>query len=68
MRYLVGLDVGTSGAKALLIDQEGKVVADATLGYPLLTPRPGWAEQHPEQWWEASHAAIAEVVLSLIHI
>ena len=62
MRYLVGLDVGTSGAKALLIDQEGKVVADATLGYPLLTPRPGWAEQHPEQWWEASHAAIAEAV------
>ncbi len=62
MKYLLGLDVGTSGAKALLIDQEGTVVADSTVTYPLLTPRPGWVEQHPAQWWEASHTAIANTV------
>ncbi len=62
MKYLLGLDVGTSGAKALLIDQEGTVVADSIVTYPLLTPRPGWAEQHPEQWCEASHTAIANAV------
>ncbi len=62
MKYLLGLDVGTSGAKALLIDQEGTVAADSTATYPLLTPRPGWAEQRPEQWWQASHTAIANTV------
>jgi len=62
MRYLLGLDVGTTGAKALLIDQAGKPVADGTCEYPLLTPRAGWAEQHPQQWWEATARAISAVV------
>ena len=62
MKYLIGLDVGTSGAKALLVDQEGTVVADATATYPLLTPRPGWAEQNPEEWWDASCNAIRATV------
>ena len=62
MKYVVGLDVGTSGAKALLVDEEGTVVAKATAAYPLLTPRPGWAEQKPEQWWEASSTAIRDAV------
>ena len=47
----VGLDVGTSGAKALAVAPDGAVVARAELGYPLSTPRPGWAEQDPEDWW-----------------
>ena len=62
MKHLIGLDVGTSGAKALLVDQEGTVVADATATYPLMTPRPGWAEQSPQQWWEASCQAMSEAV------
>ena len=50
MKYIIGLDIGTSGAKCILIDTNGTVVASATKGYPLYTPRPGWAEQDPEDW------------------
>ena len=52
MKYLIGLDVGTSGAKCIMIDENGKVVASSTQEYPLYTPRPGWAEQNPEDWWQ----------------
>jgi xylulokinase len=58
---LVGLDVGTTGAKAVAIDPEGTVLARAEEGYPLSTPRPGWSEQDPEDWWRASEAALAAV-------
>lgn len=56
--YLLGIDVGTSGVKALLIDTQGRVLASATESYPLLTPKPLWAEQNPEDWWEATCKAI----------
>ncbi len=62
MSYLLGIDVGTSGAKALLIDAEGAVIASATEEYPLYTPRPLWAEQDPEDWWRATVAAIRAVL------
>lgn len=52
MKYLIGLDVGTSGAKCIMIDESGKVVASSTQEYPLSTPRPGWAEQNPADWWD----------------
>jgi xylulokinase len=58
---LVGLDVGTTGVKALAISPDGEVVARAERAYPLSTPRPGWAEQDPELWWGASEAALAEL-------
>ncbi|MRR52527.1 MAG: hypothetical protein EG825_16755, partial [Rhodocyclaceae bacterium] len=45
MSYLIGMDVGTTGAKALLIDDTGAVRASATSEYPMYTPRPQWAEQ-----------------------
>jgi len=51
MAYLLGLDVSTTGAKALLIDERGDVVASATTEYPLSTPRPLWSEQAPADWW-----------------
>ena len=51
--YLVGIDVGTSGTKAIIADETGKVLASATKTYPLYTPRPGWAEQDPADWWQA---------------
>jgi xylulokinase len=59
---LLGIDVGTSGAKALLIDATGAVLAAATEEYPLLTPRPLWAEQHPADWWAAAAAAVRRVL------
>ncbi len=56
---LVGLDVGTSGVKALAISPDGEVVARAEEEYKLSIPRPGWAEQRPEDWWRASQRALA---------
>ncbi|MGI9452589.1 MAG: xylulokinase [Geminicoccaceae bacterium] len=50
----IGLDVGTSGVKALLVTGEGDIAASATEEYQLLTPKPGWTEQEPESWWTAS--------------
>jgi xylulokinase len=62
-RLLVGLDVGTSGVKAVAISADGDVVARAERAYPLSTPRPGWAEQDPEGWWRAARAALAELAV-----
>jgi xylulokinase len=58
---LVGLDVGTTGAKAIAITPEGELLATAEADYPLSTPRPGWAEQDPEDWWRASQSALARL-------
>jgi xylulokinase len=60
-RTLIGLDVGTSGVKAVAISSTGDVVARAERGYPLSTPRPGWAEQDPEDWWLAAEAVLGEL-------
>jgi len=62
MAYLLGLDVGTSGAKALLVDESGAVVADVTTEYPMFTPRPLWAEQNPADWWDAMVTSIRTVI------
>jgi len=58
---LVGLDVGTSGVKGIAIDEDGAVVAVAEEGYPLSTPKPGWSEQDPEDWWRAAQAVLARL-------
>ena len=58
---LVGLDVGTSGVKALTISPSGEVLGRAERGYELSTPKPGWAEQDPEDWWRAAVAALDDV-------
>ncbi|MEZ5930754.1 MAG: xylulokinase [Alphaproteobacteria bacterium] len=54
----VGLDVGTSGVKAVLVAPNGRVLASAVEEYPLLTPKPGWTEQRPEDWWAASRKVL----------
>jgi xylulokinase len=59
--HLIGLDVGTSGVKAVAISPEGDVLATADESYPLSTPRPGWAEQDPEDWWRAAEACLARL-------
>ncbi len=61
MTALVGLDVGTTGVKAIAIAPNGAVLARAERSYALSTPRPGWSEQDPEDWWQAADAALAEV-------
>jgi len=55
---LLGIDVGTTGAKAVLLDATGRVLGATTTEYPLLTPRPGWTEQHPDAWWNATVASV----------
>ena len=53
--------MGTTGAKALAVDETGRVLARAEREYPLATPRPGWAEQDPEDWWRAAESVLADV-------
>lgn len=59
--YYIGIDVGTSSVKALLVDQLGNVIKSATPEYPFLTPKPLWAEAEPADWWEATKIAIKDV-------
>ncbi len=59
---LLGLDIGTTGVKALLIDEAGTTLASHTDEYPMSTPRPGWAEQDPDLWWQATIAATRAVI------
>jgi xylulokinase len=55
----IGIDVGTTAVKALAVSPSGEVLARAQASYPLSTPRPGWAEQDPEDWWRATQEALA---------
>lgn len=59
---LLGIDLGTSGVKALLIDEAGNPLASVTREYPLHTPRPLWSEQDPEDWWRETAQAIRDVL------
>jgi xylulokinase len=56
---LVGIDVGTTAVKALAVSSSGEVLARAQASYPLSTPRPGWSEQDPDDWWRATQKALA---------
>jgi xylulokinase len=58
----LGLDIGTSSVKSILISLDGSVAAVATAPLSLDTPEPGWAEQDPEAWWDAARAAIRDVL------
>src|SRR6266513_121821 len=61
MTALVGLDVGTTGVAAVALAPDGSVLARAERSYPLSTPRAGWSEQDPEDWWVAAESALEEV-------
>lgn len=58
---LVGLDIGTTGARAVAVRPSGEVAAEAGAAYPVLTPRPGWSEQRPQDWVEGAAAALRSV-------
>ncbi len=61
MTALVGIDVGTSGVKALALSETGEILARAEREYPLSTPRAGWAEQDPDDWARATEAALDDL-------
>lgn len=54
MKYVIGIDLGTSGCKAVAVTADGTILASAKDTYPLLQPRQGWSEQSPGDWWSAA--------------
>ena len=62
MSFLIGIDIGTSGAKAILVSPEGAIRSSAAAAYPLSTPKPLWTEQDPEDWWTGTVKAVRELV------
>ncbi len=60
--YLLGIDISTTGAKALLIDRQGQVVASTTAALSLSTPRALWSEQEPGDWWAGIRESIGRVL------
>jgi xylulokinase len=60
--WTLGIDVGTTGSKAILVSEDGGVQASCTTEYPLFTPQPLWAEQDPADWWTATASSIKRVL------
>jgi xylulokinase len=58
---LIGIDIGTSSAKAVAIDEKGALLGSASREYPLSVPQSGWAEQNPEDWWQAAMECLEEL-------
>src|SRR2546423_2448641 len=62
MPYLLGIDIGTSGTKTLICDENGSVVATAMAEHPIASPKPGWSEQNPQDWWQSTCTATKAVL------
>src|SRR6476660_1890465 len=62
MPHLLGIDIGTSGTKPPVCDEDGKVLATAMAEHPISSPKPGWSEQNPEDWWQATIKATKAVM------
>ena len=62
MKLFVGIDLGTSAAKLLLVDENGDICNEVTREYPLSFPKPGWSEQNPSDWWEACKSGLRELI------
>lgn len=62
MKYLVGTDIGTSGTKTILMDLDGRLIAQDLQEYDIITPKPLWAEQWPQVWYEATCRSVRNTV------
>ncbi len=62
MKYLIGIDLGTSATKTVLFDEKGKTVCSSSCEYPLYQPKNGWAEQNPDDWYNAGVETVKQVV------
>jgi xylulokinase len=58
----LGIDIGTSGTKTLAVREDGTILASASAEYPCEYPKPGWSEQHPDLWWDATVKTVREVI------
>jgi len=65
---LLGLDVGTTAVKGVALSPAGDPLAVAEASYPLRTPRPGWAEQDPEDWWRATQQVLGRLTQSVTEV
>ena len=61
MSYYIGIDLGTSAVKLLLVDEQGEILKSVTKEYPLHFPQPGWSEQEPADWWKAVQHGILQL-------
>ena len=61
IRHFIGIDLGTSAVKLLLVDEQGQIEREVTKEYPLIFPHPGWSEQNPEDWWKAVQHGILQL-------
>jgi len=61
-KYVIGVDIGTSSTKTLLVAADGRIVAETTATYPLYSPQPGWNEQDPAHWWQATVKTVRAAV------
>ncbi len=62
MKYLIGIDLGTSATKTVLFDEFGKIISSSSREYPLYQPHNGWAEQNPEDWYDAAISTLKTVI------
>ncbi|MFV2069735.1 MAG: FGGY family carbohydrate kinase, partial [Pirellulales bacterium] len=62
MGFYLGIDIGTSGTKTLVVDDSGRILAQATSQYKVYHPKPLWSEQDPEDWWQATIATVRSAV------
>ena len=62
MEYIIGVDIGTQSTKALLVDRTGAIIAQHAHSYQVDTPKPLWAEQWPDVWYQAVITCVREVV------
>ena len=61
IKLFIGIDLGTSAVKLLLVNERGEILREVTKEYPLSFPQPGWSEQNPEDWWKAVQHGILEL-------
>ncbi|SFE48696.1 xylulokinase [Thermoanaerobacter thermohydrosulfuricus] len=61
--YFLGIDLGTSAVKIILIEEKGNVIGSTSKEYPVYYPQPGWSEQNPEDWWNATKDGIRELII-----
>ena len=64
MGYYIGIDLGTSAVKMLLMDANGNIIKSIAKEYPIYFPQNGWSEQDPQDWWNAVKAGIQEITAS----
>ena len=66
--YYIGIDLGTSAVKLLLVNEAGAILNTVSEEYPLYFPRPGWSEQSPADWWNACEKGVQKLQIGRAHV